>query len=144
MHTCWIMKKPVIAIVACAACLAPVIFFGEETGETVSSTPPSPVFPSELIASGNSEITAAEARFTGATGMAANYAAEPGEADPVQEMVENGFIIDASIADVTAALESAAATPGIEDDRAATIFAHRASCRFFVEDQGDSAPNEEN
>lgn len=54
--------------------------------------------------------------------------------DPVMEALENGFIIEATLEEVEAALAKAAATPEIEDDIEALRLKHRGSYRYFVPD----------
>jgi len=59
---------------------------------------------------------------------------DAGDEAEIMELYNSGWIIKASVAEVEAALQAAAATPDVEDDRAALILAHRASCRYFLED----------
>lgn len=51
--------------------------------------------------------------------------------DPVMEAYENGFIIEATLEQVEAALDAAANTPDEEDDLEALELKHRGSYRFF-------------
>lgn len=51
--------------------------------------------------------------------------------DPIEEAVKNGFIVEATLAQVEAALAAAAATPDLEDDKRALELRHRGSYRFF-------------
>ncbi len=52
----------------------------------------------------------------------------------IAELYRSGWIIEATVEEVEAALKAAAATPSLEDDIAAQILAHRASCRFFFKE----------
>lgn len=56
--------------------------------------------------------------------------------DPVVEALENGFIIEATLEEVEAALAKAAATPQKEDDIEAYRLVHRGSYRFFEPESG--------
>ena len=51
--------------------------------------------------------------------------------DPVEEARANGFIIEATLEQVEAALAAAAATPDLEDDKRALDLKHRGSYRFY-------------
>jgi hypothetical protein len=51
--------------------------------------------------------------------------------DPVEEARENGFIIEATLEQVEAALAAAATTPDLEDDKRALDLKHRGSYRFY-------------
>jgi hypothetical protein len=55
-----------------------------------------------------------------------------GEEMEIAELYHSGWIIKASIKEVEAALQAAAATPNLDDDIEARILAHRASCRYFL------------
>lgn len=59
---------------------------------------------------------------------------DPGDEAEIMELYNSGWIIQATVDEVEAALQAAAATPDTEDDRAALVLAHRASCRYFLED----------
>lgn len=63
--------------------------------------------------------------------------------DPVLEARENGFIIEATLEEVEAALAAAAKTTDPQDDLTAQELKHRGSYRFFTPDSG-SAFHEEN
>jgi len=54
--------------------------------------------------------------------------------DPMLELHQSGLIVPATLEEVEAALEAAAATPDPEDDRAALRIKHRGSYRFFLND----------
>lgn len=54
--------------------------------------------------------------------------------DPVAEAYRSGYIVDATLEEVEAALKAAAATPELEDDKAALRLRHRGSYRFFAPD----------
>jgi hypothetical protein len=54
--------------------------------------------------------------------------------DPILEAYEDGFIIEATLEQVEAALAAAATTPDPEDDLAAQELRHRGSYRFFSPD----------
>ena len=56
---------------------------------------------------------------------------DPGEEAEVTELFHSGWIVDASLEEVEAALQAAAKTLTSDDDVAARILAHRASCRFI-------------
>ena len=56
---------------------------------------------------------------------------DPSEEAEIMELYRSGWIVEATVDEVEAAIDAAAATPEIEDDIAARILAHRASCRFF-------------
>ena len=56
--------------------------------------------------------------------------------DPVAEAVENGFIVEATLEEVEAALAAAAATPELDDDQAALTLKHRGSYRYFFNGDG--------
>lgn len=58
----------------------------------------------------------------------------PADDAEIAELYQSGWIIDATVEEVEAALKAAAATPGPEDDSAALVFAHRASCRYFLKE----------
>lgn len=55
--------------------------------------------------------------------------------DPVTEATENGLIVEATLEEVEAALQAAAATPGTDDDKAAMQLRHRGSYRFYSDAQ---------
>lgn len=57
---------------------------------------------------------------------------DPGEEAEIAELYRSGWIIDATVDEVEAALQAAAATPSTADDVEAKELAHRASCRFFL------------
>ena len=52
--------------------------------------------------------------------------------DPVLEAYRSGYIVDATLEEVEAAMKAAAATPELEDDKAALRLRHRGSYRFFA------------
>lgn len=56
---------------------------------------------------------------------------DPGEEAEIMELHRSGWIVEATVEEVEAAMKAAALTPGLDDDRAARTLAHRASCRFF-------------
>jgi hypothetical protein len=60
---------------------------------------------------------------------------DPSEEEEIQELYRSGWIIEASLEEVEAAIKAAAATPSPDDDVAAKILAHRASCRFFMDNR---------
>jgi hypothetical protein len=60
--------------------------------------------------------------------------------DPVMEAYENGFIIEATLEQVEAALAAAAKTPDLEDDLKALELKHRGSYRFFAPDSVHAVP----
>ncbi|GAA5129286.1 hypothetical protein JIN84_03180 [Luteolibacter yonseiensis] len=59
---------------------------------------------------------------------------DPEREAEIAELYRSGWIIKATVEEVEAAIEAAAATPDLEDDRAAQVLAHRASCRYFLEE----------
>lgn len=59
---------------------------------------------------------------------------DPGEEAEIAELYRSGWIIEATVDEVEAALKAAAATPALEDDVAARCLAHRASCRYFFKE----------
>lgn len=59
---------------------------------------------------------------------------DPAQEAEIAELHQSGWIVDATVDEVESALQAAAATPELEDNIAALILAHRASCRFFVEE----------
>lgn len=61
--------------------------------------------------------------------------------DPVAEAEKNGFIIEATLEQVEAALAAAAATPDTEDDKRALELRHRGSYRFFSPSVTGSSPS---
>ena len=63
-----------------------------------------------------------------------------GEEDFVKQAEADGWIIEATLLEVEAALKAAAATPGVEDDIAAKILAHRGSYRYYL-DEKTVSPN---
>ncbi|GAA5121172.1 hypothetical protein JIN84_00345 [Luteolibacter yonseiensis] len=58
----------------------------------------------------------------------------PADEAEIAELYHSGWIIDATVDEVEAALQAAEATPEPEDNVAALILAHRASCRYFLEE----------
>lgn len=54
-----------------------------------------------------------------------------GEEAEILELYRSGWIINATVDEVDAALKAAEKTPELEDDVAARVLAHRASCRYF-------------
>jgi hypothetical protein len=59
---------------------------------------------------------------------------DPVEEAEIAELYRSGWIIDATVDQVEAAIKAAVATPTLEDDIAARILAHRASCRYFFKE----------
>lgn len=59
---------------------------------------------------------------------------DPAEEAEIAELYRTGWIIEATVEQVEAALKAAAATPSLEDDVAARVLAHRASCRYFFKE----------
>lgn len=59
---------------------------------------------------------------------------EPGEVDFVAEAQANGWIVEATLEEVEAALKAAAATPSPDDDAAAMRLVHRGSYRFYLDE----------
>lgn len=60
---------------------------------------------------------------------------DDGVTDFVKTAMDEGWIIEATLEEVEAALKAAAATPSREDDIAAMRLAHRGSYRYFLEDK---------
>lgn len=58
----------------------------------------------------------------------------PGEHDVIQDLLDAGQIVEATLEEVEAALAAAKATPEREDDLKAMKLAHQGSYRFFLED----------
>lgn len=59
---------------------------------------------------------------------------DPAEEAEIAELYRSGWITEATVEEVEAALKAAAATTTLEDDVAARILAHRASCRYFLKE----------
>lgn len=59
---------------------------------------------------------------------------EENEENIPAKLLEEGWIVEASVEQVEAALKAAVATPETTDDIPAARLAHRASCRFFFKD----------
>jgi hypothetical protein len=58
--------------------------------------------------------------------------------DPIQEIMNDGFIMEATLEEVEAALSAALKTPTLNDDKAAHRLKHRGSYRFFAPDAATS------
>ncbi len=90
------------------------------------------------------KIRAAEENIRRRIGMPAQLEAgtDPARDAEVEHMRETGWLIEAGVEEVEAAIAAAKATPGKQDDVEAMAFAHRASCRFYMEEaeaSGDSS-----
>lgn len=120
------------------------------SGENQQETATSPVNPLELAeanpetteAIGAAEVRAVEQEIERRIGMPAQLG-EGVDATIDQEiahMQESGWMIEATVEQVEAALQAARETPDPQDDRAALILAHRASCRFYVDSETSLSP----
>ncbi len=61
--------------------------------------------------------------------------------DPIREAVENGFIVEATLEEVEAALAAALRTSDLEDDIAAQRLKHQGSYRYFEPEFDKGAHN---
>lgn len=74
-----------------------------------------------------------QARIAARLGMSAPMEIETVNGrDPVAELIQSGFVIEATLEQVESALAAAAATPDPEDDQYALELKHRGSYRFFA------------
>jgi hypothetical protein len=60
---------------------------------------------------------------------------DPAQEAEIAELHSSGWIVEATVDEVAAALDAAKATPTPDDDVAARILAHRASCRYFFKEE---------
>ena len=112
------------------------ISFLSSIGADAIAQTPVPAAPSEEVQLAQ-DIKEVETRV----GMSAPMEAEIiNGVDPVAESADLGWLIDVTIDQVEAAVDSAAATPGNDDDIEAMRLKHQGSYRFY---SGDAAPEEE-
>ncbi|MES2995810.1 MAG: hypothetical protein V4733_03275 [Verrucomicrobiota bacterium] len=137
------MKIPYLSA-GCAAVLgaATLLSLASDEAKTEQNSPPAEAGPPvtafvEQADPGMVAIRAAEDDIRRRIGMPVQLVAgvDPGMDAEIEEMRRTGWLVDVTVEEIEAVLQAAAATSEIEDDQAATELAHRASCRFFLNEE---------
>lgn len=127
------LKKTISALACSGAILFGLRGFAlpEEAGETFAEKPQSSECSAEVR--GKLDRAAAKVRASLHRSSMLEASDDPAENAEIEELHHSGWIIKATVEEVEAALQAAALTPTEEDDVAARILAHRASCRYYLE-----------
>lgn len=131
----------VIAWSAVTRASQPGLALGRAVGADLISAKPVTPAEKEMAARRIARMEEEQKRIADRLGMSAPMEIElVNGIDPVTEALNDGFIVEATLEEVEAALAKAAATPETTDDVEAYRLAHRGSYRYFEPEAEATTP----